>query len=255
MINNGQLKHNLFVIEIYFSNTLRGIAYLAICVMYVLLVSSQTSFAAVNNSVNIFPPGGKPYGLTYSDHIKNFWNFIISLPADKSPWEDKTGANCDNGQSQKNSPVFYLSGNGGGISNRTCKVPAGKGLFIPVSPMEISDKEAPKASVDQLDKIAKKDQDSVTSLYLKIDDKEYNRADLSKYRIHTGVFEVTFPNNAIFGATQGISKAVADGYYVITEPLAKGTYNIHYASSLICPGTDCLQPNFAQDVKYTIIVQ
>ena len=38
---------------------------------------------------------------------------------------------------------------------------------------------------DQLDKIAKKDQDIVTSLYLKIGDKEYNRADLSKYRIHT----------------------------------------------------------------------
>jgi hypothetical protein len=92
-------------------------------------------------------------------------------------------------------------------------------------------------------------------LYIKIGDNEYNRADLSQYRIHTGVFEVTFPNNAIFGASQGISKAVADGYYVITEPLTKGTYNIHYASSLICPGTDCLQPNFAQDVKYTIIVQ
>jgi hypothetical protein len=106
LINNGLLKHNLFVMEIYFSSILRGISCLAICVVYVLLVSSQTSFAAVNNSVNIFSPGGKPYGLTYSDHIKNFWNFIISLPADRSPWEDKTGANCDNGQSQKNSPVF-----------------------------------------------------------------------------------------------------------------------------------------------------
>jgi hypothetical protein len=121
--------------------------------------------------------------------------------------------------------------------------------------MEISDKEAPKASVDQLDKIAKKDQDSVTSLYVKINDKEYNSQYLSNYRMHTGVFEVAFPKNAIFGATEGISKAVADGYYVITEPLTKGTYNIHYASSLICPGTDCLEPNFAQDIKYTIIVQ
>ncbi|HEY6885536.1 MAG TPA: hypothetical protein VI278_15995 [Nitrososphaeraceae archaeon] len=82
--------------------------------------------------------------------------------------------------------------------------------------MEISDKEALKASVDQLDKIAKKDQDIVTSLYLEIGDKEYNRADLSKFRIHTGFFEITFSNDAIFGSTEGVSKAVADGYYVIT---------------------------------------
>ena len=212
-------------------------------------------YAAVTNSVNIFPPDSKPYGLSYEEHVKNFWKWVISLPKDKSPWNDPTGANCDNGQSKTNSSVFYLSGNGGGTSDRTCKVPAGKGLFIPVSPMEVSDKEAPNASVEDLHKISKKDQDSVTSLYLKINDKEYSRADLSKYRTHTGVFEVTFPKNAIFGATEGISKAVADGYYVITEPLAKGTYTIQYKSSLICPGTDCLEPNFAQDVKYTIIVQ
>jgi hypothetical protein len=44
-----------------------------------------------------------------------------------------------------------------------------------------------------------------------------------KYRIPTD-FEATFPKYALFGATEGISKAVADGYYVITEPLKKGTY-------------------------------
>jgi len=68
------------------------------------------------------------------------------------------------GQSGSNSSVFYLSGNGGGVSERICKVPAGKGLFIPLSPMEISDKEAPNSSVEQLHNIAKDDQDSVTSL-------------------------------------------------------------------------------------------
>ena len=66
--------------------------------------------------------------------------------------------------------------------------------------MEVSDKEAPNASVEDLHRLTKKDQDSVTSLYLKINDKEYSRQDLSKYRTHTGVIEVTFPKNAVFGA-------------------------------------------------------
>ena len=223
--------------------------------MMLLSLLSWISFAAGISSVNIFPPESKPYGLSYEQHVKNFWKWIISLPQDKNPWADQTGKNCAIGQLETNASIFYLSGNGGGKSDRICKVPAGKGLFIPVSPMEISDKEAPNRSIEDLHKIAKKDQDSVTSLYLKIGNKEYSRQDLEKYRTPTEEFEVTFPKNAIFGATEGISKAVADGYYVITQPLEKGNYTILYKSSLICPEIDCIQPNFAQDIKYNLIVE
>jgi hypothetical protein len=216
---------------------------------------SLVSFAVGENSVNTFSPENKPYGLSYEQHVKNFWRWIISIPQDKNPWDDQTGENCAIGQLETNASVFYLSGNGGGKSDRVCKVPAGKGLFIPVSPFEISDKEAPNASIEDLHKIAKKDQDSVTSLYLKIGDKEYSRQDLEKYRTPTEDFEVVFPNNAIFGATEGSSKTVANGYYVITEPLEKGNYTILYKSSLICPEIDCIEPNFAQDIKYNLIVE
>jgi hypothetical protein len=228
---------------------------LTISGIFVLLLSSTTFGAGGAAPVSIFSPESKSYGLSYEDHVKNFWKYIISVPADKNPWSDKTGENCAIGQSGTNSSVFYLSGNGGGRSNLSCKVPAGKGLFIPVSPMEISEKEAPNTSIDELHKIAKKDQDSITSLYLKIDDKEYSLKDLTKYRIPTSDFEVGYPKNAIFGATEGNSKAVADGYYVITEPLSKGNHTISYKSSLICPGVDCLQPNFAQDINYKLTVE
>ena len=48
-------------------------------------------------------------------------------------------------QSNSNSSVFYLAHNSGGTSERVCKVPAGKGLFIPVMEVETSDKEVPNA--------------------------------------------------------------------------------------------------------------
>jgi hypothetical protein len=113
--------------------------------------------------------------------------------------------------------------------------------------MEISDKEAPNSSVEQLHSIAKSDQDSVTSLYLKIDDKEYNREDLRGFRTDTGDFEVIFPKNAIFGASEGPSKVVADGYYVITEPLEKGNHTVVYKATLSLP--------FAMDITYNIIAE
>ena len=105
---------------------------------------------------------------------------MLSIPAKDNPINDVTGAKCATGQSNTNSSVFYLAFNNGGTSQRTCKVPAGKGLLIPVMEVEKSDKEAPGSSVQDLDKSAKKDQDSVNSLYLQIGDKVYNYNDLVK---------------------------------------------------------------------------
>ena len=221
-----------------------------------LLFSATLSPVLGSNSVNIFPPGSKPYGLTFAEHQKNFWKWILEIPANESPLNDRTGEKCANGQSNTNSSVFYLSMNNGGISERTCKVPVGKGLLIPVMQVEWSDKEAPGASVEELHKSAKKDQDSVNSLYLKIGDKEYKYKDLIKYRTETDVFKVVFPDNGIFGVIEGgISKVVADGFYIITEPLIKGNYSIHFKSSLICPDPGCAEPNFAQDIKYNIVAE
>ena len=221
-----------------------------------LLFSATLSPVLGSNSVNIFPPGSKPYGLTFAEHQKNFWKWILEIPANESPVNDRTGEKCANGQSNTNSSVFYLSFNNGGISERTCKVPVGKGLLIPVMQVEWSDKEAPGASVEELHKSAKKDQDSVNSLYLKIGDKEYKYKDLIKYRTQTDVFEVVFPDNGIFGVIEGgVSKVIADGFYIITEPLTKGNYSVHFKSSLICPDPGCAEPNFAQDIKYNIVAE
>lgn len=171
--------------------------FVALSALLMLLFSFTLSPVAGSNSVNIFPPESKPYGLAYAEHIKNYWKWLLSMPANENPLGDPTGEECANGQSNTNSSVFYLSGNGEGKSDRTCKVPAGKGLFIPVMVVEWSDKEVPNASVEELHKSAKKDQDSVNSLYLKIGDKEYKYEDLLKYRTHTDDFEVVFPNNGL----------------------------------------------------------
>jgi len=87
--------------------------------------------------------------------------------------EDPTGEKCLNGQTNSTSQVFYLSHNSGRRNERTCTVPAGKGLLVPVMEVESSDKEIPGSSVEDLKSASKKDQDSVNSLYLQIDGKEW----------------------------------------------------------------------------------
>jgi hypothetical protein len=149
---------------------------------------TTSSFAQVTGSVDIFPIDSNPFGLSYEEHVKKYWKSILSLPIDQNPIEDKTGEKCTFGQETSESPVFYLAGNTGGFSSITCKIRAGLGVFIPIITVEASQAEVPKATIDDLHKIAKNDQDGVTSLYLKINDKEFKDEDLRKYRTHTKEF-------------------------------------------------------------------
>jgi hypothetical protein len=229
---------------------------LLVSIFSILLFSLIFSPVAGSTAINIFPPGSKPYGLAYPNHIENFWKWTLGIPAKENPINDPTGQRCATGQSNTNSSVFYLAFNNGGVSERTCKVPAGKGLFIPVMQVEISDKDIPGAKPEDLKLATKTDQDSVNSLYLKIGNKEYNFGDLRKYRTDTDIFDVDYADNGIFGIVEGgPTKASADGYYIITEPLQKGNYTVHYKSSLICLDPGCAEPNFAQDIKYNIIAE
>ena len=147
--------------------------------------------------------------------------------------------------------MFYLAFNNAGSSDRTCKVPAGKGLFIPLMQVSWSLLEARQgnlpATLKDIDQYAKNEQDQIETLQLVIDDKRYKKEELLKYRVHTTPFEIFFGNPPIFDAGEGgFSQTVADGYYVITEPLAKGNYTIHFSSSI---------PGFLQSIKYAIVAQ
>jgi hypothetical protein len=226
-----------------------------ICLLIVgVAIPLSISVWATSNSLNIFPPEGNPYGLSYSEHIKNFWKWILAIPAKDNPFNDNSGEKCALGQSNMSSSVFYLAPNGGGHSERTCKVPVGKGLFIPVMHVEISDFESPGASPQDLSDAARKDQDKVNSLYLKVDDKEYKYDNLTKYRTHTEPFETIWPDKGLFGIEKGgNSTVVADGWYIMTEPLAKGNHTIYFKSSL--PPDPSGAEGYATDIKYNIIAE
>lgn len=250
-------------------------------------VTESTVGSMIDNSSNIeiFDPETKLYGLTYDDHAKNYWKWLVSIPKNQTPEKDPTGARCLYGQENSNSSVFYLSsGPNNQTVERTCTVPYGKGILIPLMVVEVSDEEVPqtlkftvdvevsdeevpkilKIKVDDLSKIienltrvANTDQNSVNNLYLRIDNTEYQMEDLSKYRIHTDGFVLNFPKDAVFGASEGPAIAVADGHYIVSKPLSKGEHMVHWKSSLKCPEDDesCFENSFTQDVKYKLIVK
>jgi len=217
-------------------------------------ISLAQETQGVQGKVDFFAVGEKPFGRGYEDYVKDYWKLFLSIPADSNPFEDQTGEKCTYGQNNTKN-VFFLTGNSGGKTVKNCQIPAGLSLLIPIITVEASQAETPGATIDELHKIAKNDQDHVTSLYLKINGTEITHDDLLKYRIHTGDFDIEFPDNAIFGAGAGPSKAVADGYYVITKPLSPGAYNIEFSGSIACLGADCVEPSFITHNIYNLVVK
>ena len=114
---------------------------------------------------NIFPPESKPFGLTYEEHIIKDWKRNLSIPVDKNPLEDKSGERVTYGV-DPNSQLLYLSGNTGGTTERTCRVPSGLGVFISVCDAVYSEAEKPGSSTQDLHTMAKKDQDNATDVSL-----------------------------------------------------------------------------------------
>jgi hypothetical protein len=170
--------------------------------------------------------------------------------------EDKTGDWCTTfAQDLKNSSVAYLPQTTGFKVTRTCIVPSGTSLFIEVISGALSEGERPDTPIPDLENLVKLDQDNVIAKSLRINGEEVK--DLDKYRFHTGPFNFTAPNGAMFGIAPGQYTAVAGGYFVMTEPLMPGNYTIRATGVIFCDEKlqQCLSTNYTTDATYNLIVK
>jgi hypothetical protein len=91
----------------------------------------------------VFPAQESVFGLTYGDWSAAWWQYVLSTPTGTNPVLDTTGTNCAVGQSS--GPVFFLAGAATTDPvTRTCTIPAGKALLVPMITAECSTVEAPR---------------------------------------------------------------------------------------------------------------
>ena len=209
-------------------------------------------------AIEIFKPNENPLGISYEDHVKNFWKLTCSLPKNKNPARRDNNGQIDEIVNQNsNSPVFYLNiccDVEGPLVERTCKVPKDKeAIFIPVMSVVVSEKEVKDPSIDNLKKLAKEDQDSVKDLSVKLDGIEVN--DIRSYRASTEGFDLEFPQDALFDVSAGTSQAVADGYYVIIPRPSPGTHKLHLKGNLENNKDESIDKKYSVNIKYTLEIQ
>ena len=186
------------------------------------------------------------------DLAAEWWQWTLSVPPGESPILDPTRVKCMVGQ---HGPIWLLPGSFGGEVTRTCTVPAGKVLVVPVINFMFFD--TPNACgqgpdpipLSEMREIADAAIDGATGISATFDGQPV--ANLR--RVRSRVFELTLPEDNLFdvactgGLPGGVyATAIDDGFYAVIKPLKPGNHTLHLQAEV--PEAD-----FVIDTTYHLI--
>jgi hypothetical protein len=214
---------------------------------FIMLILSTSFTSAQSQNFNIFPVDSRPYNLTYGEWSARWWIWALSVPEENNPITDQTGENCDINQQ---GPVWFLAGTLGGSVTRECSIPPGKAILLSPLNIECSYAEFPAMKTEK--ELRDCAQWPGASVEVTIDG--VNIQEIDKYNVQSPIFDVVLPENNIFGAPAGPTKAVSGGWWVLLEPLQPGKHQISFGGSVVDNPTTGTQ-GFAVEATYSLNVQ
>jgi len=216
------------------------------------LIMVSVIFTARADSINpgLYSADSRPYGLTFAQWSEKWWRWFVSIPQPENPGNDNTGKYCAIGQNDPN--VWFLTGAGSGTFVRSCTIPAGKVIVFQPAGTECSYAENPSLKTESELRTCAISGDQVSSIHVTIDGR--NLQNLQNYIVQTPLFDLTFPENNIFGVAAGLSQAVSHAYLIILQPLSPGNHDIHFDQvTLGSPETGT--GNYGYDITYHLTIK
>ncbi len=223
-------------------------------------------------TINVIPRNGNVDGQDLVYFIKKYWQALSPRPKNSNPAWENNGSKDGPFNSSVGAALYMLSFSrsppipGTNIpaapATRNIKIPAEKGLFIPVVSVLVSECETSESLIPT----AEKDQNSVdqNSVELILDGTSFNHNNYRFNPADIGTFQVNFPPPAdsIFKITSSGScdgDAVAAGRYIWTKPLSPGeSHTVRFKGKLRCRSTPpprCVDEEYNEDITYNITVQ
>jgi hypothetical protein len=201
--------------------------------MIILVVYTFTSSPIIikTDSINpgVFSKDSAPYGIPYGDWLAKWWQWSFSIPTAQHPRDEYTPEKCAINQE---GPVWFLADQLGGIEERTCTIPAGKAIFVPLLVGVCDYGESDVKSDEDLRRCAMEGNEygvieaTVDGVKLK---------NLEQYRTQSGFFNITIPEDNIYDNSAGTFRALTDGFFVFLEPLPPGKHDVHLKVSVLNP--------------------
>ena len=237
----------------------------SLAALALLMAAVAPALAGQGNLGNpgIAPPQSHFRGRTYSEWSAAWFQWVMSMPFTQHPLFDdiNPGVDCSDGQTGN---VWFIGGHLGGkpAVNRSCTIPAGTALFLNITSNGPVDNtgcdptgtfvQPTTFSIDQLRTFADGNLDSSIDSrgQCEIDGVGIqNLAGLDPpYRVQSSVFSYTIPafDNLLVlincapnapccydnppAADLTVAEAVADGVYVMIDPLPVGHHEIRFGN-------------------------
>lgn len=202
-----------------------------VAVGLISLASNPIAQADSDGKARIVPRDANAYGNPYGEWAARWWQWVLSIPSDRNPATDTTGAYC--GEDQQG-PVWFLGSTFGGPAViRECVIPAGKALFFPIASViggagafdcepSVPGVACNLAAVRVLAAAAT----DPVNLEVTLDGTAIRRS--RDQRVQTPTFTLTYPDNNAVGAPPGTNNPnIADGYWLMLEPLRAGAHTLY----------------------------
>jgi hypothetical protein len=198
----------------------------------------------------IYDVDEKPFGTSFSEWTAKWWQWALSIPEESSPFFDTTGEKC--ASSQLNSSVWFLVGSFTGPVSRSCDIPTQTASLLPIFNTECDFHHEQDAKThDDLRLCVRSIQDNVKDVSATINGVNIP---VEHTRVESPFFNVTFPDNNIYGVPPADTVGVSDGYWLFLKPLPPGNYVVNVKGLLVDYTTTGFD-NIVSDVTYSLKVQ
>jgi hypothetical protein len=221
---------------------------LTILLMFVLSLASS-AVAAANDP--------RAYGKTYGQWEAQWWQWVSKIPASMNPINSFGDVDCTLGQ--KGSVWFLALPPDERPVVRSCTIPPGKALFFPLLTLLVFDCcGAPSHSVQEKREFVAQvlDEDGPESACGLVSTVDGTKTVFATpiVRSQSPPFFIQLIEDNFFGLPSGESDpdAIADGFWVMLQPLAPGNHVVHFEGGLCDEDTNNVI--FPINVTYNLLV-
>jgi hypothetical protein len=166
-------------------------------------------------------------GQSQADWAVRWWQWALSFGDGPGPIADKSGSQC---AAKQDGPVWFLAGAWSNMATpdkpivRTCTIPKGKHVFIPIINSVITPDAVPsKPRCSRLQQAVAADIDAAQGMFF-----ELNGARMTALAAHRLSSPSCFDAGELMNPKRNLNPTAADGYYVILAPLPSGQHTITF---------------------------
>jgi len=203
---------------------------------------------ADNLNPSLYSIDTSPYGISYQKWLERLWQWKFAVPTAENTVHTYSREKCAIGQQ---GPVWFLNELLSGTEDRTCTVPAGKSILLPVLDGQCDTSDVRLHTDQDLIQCASAGNEYGV-ISATVDGTPIKNLD--SYRTHTEFYNITVPADNIFKEKPpGTYRSYTDATALFLSPLAPGSHEVHYTVAISNP----IQPNYnyAADLTFHLIVK